>query len=85
MRKIPITSDWRRAWRWFSMWAFALATALQLVYDRMDALQKESLGPFLPKITILILGLGAAGRMVRQYPENCDECPNHQAEDHDAR
>lgn len=79
--KIKLMSDWKRAWKWMSIWAMILAGAIQATYSALEPEQKKSLGKYSQPITIAILALGVAGRMVRQYPESCDDCPMRSRKD----
>ena len=67
MRLIP---DWRSAWRWFSVQAFAILAALPLVWPSLPvevhAWMPEAWRPY--AIVLLALG-GLAGRLVDQTPK----------------
>lgn len=74
-RRICLLSDWRQAWRWASMRLIAVALGLQSAYLSLDDRQKESLGKWIPRLTVVCLLAAGVGRIVKQYPETCTDCP----------
>ena len=62
-----LVTQWQRAWRWFSMQAMALALALQGAWMALPDEMKAQAHPRLVAVlTVLLLLLGLAGRLVRQ-------------------
>lgn len=57
-------SEWRRAWKWFSVQAMAIAMAIQLSYECLDDKQKESIN--VRPITVIVLLFGIIGRFHKQ-------------------
>ncbi|MFN3169306.1 MAG: hypothetical protein ACE37E_01280 [Hyphomicrobiales bacterium] len=68
---MTIVPNARRAWRWFSVQAMVLATAIQGAWVFIPPDLKERTGDDLASIvTGAILVLGVVGRMVSQEPRN---------------
>lgn len=64
---MKLVENARQAWKWFSMQAMALATALQIAWLNMPPDLKDSLpAKALPILTIVLLIAGGIGRMVKQ-------------------
>lgn len=64
---MKLVDDARRAWRWFSVQAMALALAIQGAWEVIPADMKASIPPALVTYTTLgLLVLGIAGRLVDQ-------------------
>jgi hypothetical protein len=62
-----MVSEWKRAWRWFSVQAMALAVALQGAWASLpDDMRARLPGGTVAAFTILLLLLGIGGRLVRQ-------------------
>lgn len=62
-----LVDDARRAWRWFSVQAMALAVAGQVAWANMPGDLKASVPPNLVTYgTIGLLVLGILGRLVKQ-------------------
>lgn len=68
---MTIVPNARRAWRWFSVQAMVLATAVQGAWAFIPPDLKERTGDDLASIvTGAILALGVLGRMVSQEAPN---------------
>jgi hypothetical protein len=64
MRLIP---QWRRAWRWFSVQAFALQGALAAAWLAVPDTLRATVGAeWLAAAAIILTVLGTAGRLVDQ-------------------
>lgn len=64
MRLVP---DWREAWKWISMWAFGLLTALPLVWVGLPPDLKAYIPPeWGIYILIFVAAGGGIGRVVDQ-------------------
>jgi hypothetical protein len=64
---MKLVDDARRAWRWFSVQAMALAVALQGAWEFVPDDLRAGIPPRLVTgITVCLLVLGIAGRLVRQ-------------------
>lgn len=69
-KKPPVVSDWRRAWRWFSVQAMVLAGAINGTWAVIPDSMKASLPTGLIQwLTIALLFLGVVGRLVDQTPK----------------
>lgn len=64
---MKLVADWRKAWKWFSMQAFALIVAIPAVWvtlpDDVKAMMPSGWGPWV--LTTIAL-CGMIGRMVDQ-------------------
>lgn len=71
---IKLIDEWHKAWRWFSVQAMGLAIALQGAWAAVpDSLQVAVPHGIVTGITMTLLVLGIAGRMVDQTkPEASD-------------
>lgn len=70
--KIQLVDDWRKAYKWLSVWFGGAAAALQAWYVTLDGPQRAALSPeqihWVSGIT-LFLALGAVtGRVIKQSP-----------------
>ncbi len=66
MKKVLI-DDWRRAWRFFSLWFIAAAVMLQSMWDALPADFKTSLPVHTQRdVTIGLLVLGGFSRLIKQ-------------------
>lgn len=64
-----LVSDWKRAWRWFSVQAMIASAALLGAWSVLPADLKAVLPDVVVRLTaIFLLGLGVAGRLVQQSP-----------------
>jgi len=64
---MKLISDWRQAWRWFSMQSMALAAAIQAVWLQLPPDMKSSIDPaWVSAATVAVLVLGGIGRVVDQ-------------------
>jgi hypothetical protein len=62
-----IVSDWRQAWRWFSIQAMILAGALLTTWSLIPADLKQLVPPLWgTRIVVAILVLGVVGRLLDQ-------------------
>lgn len=62
-----LVSEWKRAWRWFSVQAMALTLALQGAWAALpDDLRAHAPGWLVTALSVLLLLLGLFGRLVRQ-------------------
>lgn len=67
---MKLVDDVRKAYRWFSVQAMVWAIALQGAWEVMPADLKSGIPPKLVTwITVGLLVLGIAGRLVKQTPE----------------
>ncbi len=65
-----LVPDWRKAWRWFSMWAMTLAIAIQTTWELATPELKANIpSTWLPYITIGVLIAGIVGRLINQTPD----------------
>lgn len=66
---MKLVTEWRRAWRWFSVQAMALAAALQGAWVALpDDMRARLPGGVVAAATMLLLLLGIGGRLVKQLP-----------------
>jgi hypothetical protein len=66
---VKIKPDWRSAWRWYSMQAMALATALIGAWAALPDEWRQAVPEGLVQgITLVTLGLGMVGRLLTQEP-----------------
>lgn len=68
---MQLVPDWRSAWKWFSMWCFALLTALPMVWANLPPDVKA----YIPAkygiwIVIALAASGAIGRVIDQKPKD---------------
>ena len=64
MKLIP---DWRQAWKWFSVQAFAIIIALPMIWTAMPADVKSYLpDDWKPWIMVALAAAGIIGRIVDQ-------------------
>lgn len=67
MKRPKLIPDWKRAWRFFSMQAMAIATALQGAWVFLpDDLRTNIPTLWVASISIAILLLGILGRLLDQ-------------------
>lgn len=67
---MKLVNDVRRAWRWFSVQAMLWAAAIQGAWEFAPADLKAGMPPKLVTIvTVTLLALGIAGRLVKQEPK----------------
>ncbi len=66
---MKLKTDWRSAWRWYSMQAMALATALIGAWAALPDEWRQSVPEGLVQgITLVTLALGMVGRLLTQDP-----------------
>lgn len=71
MKKPKLVSDWKRAWRWFSVQAMIVSTAILSTWAVLPADMKAKLPDELGLYAaIATLVLGVAGRLVDQGDDN---------------
>jgi len=64
---MKLVSDWKRAWRWFSVQAMAVAAAIPLVWMSLPPELKGSISDdWLPWIASAVAVAGILGRVVEQ-------------------
>jgi hypothetical protein len=64
---MKLVDDAKSAWRWFSVQAMALALAIQGAWEVLPADMKAGIPPqYVTYITLLLLAMGIAGRLVKQ-------------------
>jgi protein-S-isoprenylcysteine O-methyltransferase Ste14 len=64
---VKLVEDARKAWRWFSVQAMALALAIQGAWEVLPAEMKSSIpSQYVTYATLVLLGLGLVGRLVKQ-------------------
>jgi hypothetical protein len=68
-----LVDGWKRAHRWFSVQAMGVAAAVQLTWATLADDLKHSIPMWIPTVvTVVLLVLGVAGRVVKQ-PEKDKE------------
>lgn len=69
--KLRLVDDWKQAWKWISVNCMVLATALQGAWMGVpEDLRGSMPHNIINLITIAILALGLAGRLVKQGGKN---------------
>ena len=64
---MKLIDDWKQCWRWFSVQAMVLATAIQGAWMFIPPQLQASIPPgWVKTITISLLVLGILGRLVDQ-------------------
>lgn len=67
MKKPQLIPNWRKAWRMISVQAMAVAGAIQGAWLFIPPDMQASIPPDLVRgVTVALLGLGIAGRLVQQ-------------------
>jgi hypothetical protein len=62
-----LIKEWKRAWRWFSVQAMVLSLALQGAWAALpDDLKSRIPAWLVAAVSVALLLLGIAGRLVRQ-------------------
>lgn len=70
MKKPKLVADWKRAWRWFSVQAMVVSTAILSTWAVLPADMKAKLPDELGLYAaIATLVLGVVGRLVDQGPK----------------
>lgn len=64
--KLKLVSDWRQAWRWFSVHAMLLAVSLQGAWLAVPDDIRGHLSRYAPAVSMVILVCGIIGRLVDQ-------------------
>jgi hypothetical protein len=71
--KVKLVDDAKRAWRWFSVQAMAWAVAIQGAWEFAPDDLKAGMPPKLVTVvTVTLLVLGIAGRLVKQEEKSRD-------------
>ena len=71
LKKPTLVDNARSAWRWFSVQAMVLAGAIQGAWLFIPEDMKSSIPPGIVQgVTIALLVLGVAGRVVDQTPKD---------------
>lgn len=67
MKRFKLVDDWKQAWKWISMNCMVVAASIQgaWVYIPEDLRQQVPNG-VISSVTIALLALGIAGRLVKQ-------------------
>ena len=69
--KPTLVEDWKKAWKWFSVQAMALAVAIQSAWLMIPEDMKASMPKDLVSYaTMALLAFGVAGRLVKQDKTN---------------
>lgn len=64
---MQVIAEWRSAWRWFSVQAMALTAALQGAWAALpEDLKARAPAHLVTVLSLALLALGVAGRLVRQ-------------------
>lgn len=72
-RLVPLVQDAKNAWRWFSIQSMVLAGAVQGAWLFVPADLRSSVPPqWLQGITIALMVMGIAGRLIKQTPDRQD-------------
>lgn len=67
---MKLVENWRRAWRWISVQSMVVAVAVQGAWAFIpDDLRASFPKDYLQAVTVLLLLVGVAGRLVKQTPE----------------
>lgn len=62
-----LIDDWRRAWRFFSLWFMAAAMCVQVAWNSLPVSMKDVLPPDTQRdVTIGLLIAGAMSRVMKQ-------------------
>lgn len=70
MKKPKLVPDWRKAWRWFSMQAMAVSTAILATWALLPADLKARLPDDVGLVAAIVaLVAGMVGRLVDQGPK----------------
>lgn len=65
-----LVPDFKRAWRWISVQCMVVAGAVQAAWVFIPEDMKESFPKdYLQVVTVVLLVVGVAGRLVKQTPE----------------
>jgi len=68
---MKLISNWRSAWKWFSVQAMGLASVLLLAWAAVPEDLKSGLPPSVGTgLVVLILFCGIVGRLVDQEPKH---------------
>ena len=66
---MKLIDEWKSAWKMFSVWAMAAAAAIQGAYIAMpDALQQLIPHEWMHYLSLTLMVLGIAGRLIQQSP-----------------
>jgi len=69
--KLKLIENWRNAWKWFSVHAMVYAAAIQGAWLQVSDDMKAHIPSYLVSgLTITLLVLGIAGRVVKQGVED---------------
>lgn len=74
---IKLIDEWRKAWKWFSVQAMGLAIAIQGAWAAVpDSLQSAVPHSIVTGVTMALLVLGIAGRLVDQAKPGMSDAGN---------
>ena len=66
---MKLIDEWKSAWKMFSVWAMAAAAAIQGAYIAMpDAFQQLIPHEWMHYLSLTLMVLGIAGRLIQQSP-----------------
>lgn len=72
--KLKLIENWRNAWKWFSVHAMVYAAAIQGAWLQVSDDMKSHVPSYLISgLTITLLILGIAGRVLKQGVENAED------------
>jgi hypothetical protein len=64
---MKLVDDWRKAWKWVSMWAMSFGLAVQGAWEFMPADLRTGLSDTHVRwVAMTLLVVGIAGRLVKQ-------------------
>lgn len=63
-----LVEDWKKFWRWFSMWLIASNAMFVLLYEQFDTIKAYVPDKYAHWIVLALLVLTALGRIVKQAP-----------------
>lgn len=66
---MKLIEDWKDAWRWFSIWAGTVGSAMAATYAVMYEQLKETIPPqWMAALTAAVFIAGMVGRIIDQKP-----------------
>lgn len=72
--KLKLIENWRNAWKWFSVHAMVYAAAIQGAWLQVSDDMKAHVPSYLISgLTITLLVLGIAGRVLKQGVEDAED------------
>jgi hypothetical protein len=67
LEEMKLVSNWKDAWKWFSMWCMGAAAAMQSAWVTIPQEWRDTIpNDYVMYATIIALMLGAVGRVVDQ-------------------